>query len=46
MEARVTDKQAHKWKCPVSGTFKINVDAAIPKNGQWFSVGMIMRDST
>lgn len=46
VDNRAAVNQVYRWKCSNSGTLKINVDIAVPKNDLWFSVGMIMRDST
>lgn len=34
----------HRWQCLGPGAFKINVDASVFPNAQFFSVGMVMRD--
>ncbi|XP_074322799.1 uncharacterized protein LOC141659771 [Apium graveolens] len=34
----------HKWQCPGPEAFKINVDASVFPNAQFFSVSMIMRN--
>lgn len=42
----VKSNQVHKWKKPEAGSFKLNVDAAVPLDEQNFSIGMLIRDST
>lgn len=47
--APVTSLQTNqdcRWKKPVTSCFKINVDAAVLINDHFFSIGMLIRDST
>ncbi|KAL8094027.1 hypothetical protein AgCh_035785 [Apium graveolens] len=45
---RISSKsnQMYKWKRPEVGNLKLNVDAAVPTDGQGFSIGMLIRDNT
>ncbi|KAK1372922.1 hypothetical protein POM88_029115 [Heracleum sosnowskyi] len=38
--------QTFKWKPPTAGEFKLNVDASVPKNEHYYSIGMVLCDNT
>ncbi|XP_074351632.1 uncharacterized protein LOC141690759 [Apium graveolens] len=40
----VVQKAESKWQVPEPGSYKLNVDASVFPNAQFFSVGMVMRD--
>lgn len=41
---RVARNVVHKWKKPITSTFKINVDASVYPGAHRYSVGMVLRN--